>query len=270
MRTLRALLLGAMFLGGGAAAEDKPVRELEPVHVSAMRNPEVRKYKVILAGLDAFDKHRRLAPGAERLQFRLKARKKDESTEPLAVRLIGDGGFKLPIALAADGRFTVPRVDAAEDADSELVLNRKRRSYRTEPDIHTPGVPADARRLGDLRLECKVSIAMAKAEIPTFWVLTINTILMRTDWCGFFGDQDDTRFEGASRKAAFDYHADRPLAQALLVEGNRSALLRVKGDTFEVPIGNASWSDEALVELTYAEPAEPATGTAGETPRTAP
>jgi len=275
MRTLRVFVLGTVLLGGAAgAAEEKPVRELEPVHVNAMRNPEVRKYKVILAGLDAFDKHRHLAPAAERLRFRLMARKNDASTEPLALRLVGDGGFKLPIAFNADGRFTVPRVDAAEDADSELELNRKRRSYRTKPDIHTPGLPANARRLGDLRLECKVSIAMAKAEIPTFWVLTINAFLMRTDWCGFFGDQEDTRFEGASRKAAFDYRAERPLAQALLIEGNRSALLEVKGDTFEVPIGNATWGDEARIELTYAAPAaaadEPATGTAGETPRTAP
>ena len=270
MRTLSAIMLGTLLLGGSAAAEEKPVRELEPVHVNAMRNPEVRKYKVILAGLDAFDKHRALAPAVERLQFRLRPRKKDESTDPLAVRLVGDGGFKLPIALATDGRFTVPRLDAAEDADSELELNRKRRSYRTEPDIHTPGLPANQRRLGDLRLECKVTIAMAKAEIPTFWVMTINTFLMRTDWCGFFGDQDDFRWEGASRKANFGYRAERALSGAVLVEGNRSAQLEVQGELFQVPIGNASWSDEAVVELSYADAVQATTGTAGETPRTAP
>ena len=61
--------------------------------------------------------------------------------------------------------------------------------------------------------------------------------------------------------------------QAILVEGNRSAKLEVQKEQFEVPIGNTSWSDDAIVELTYAAPAEPAapaTETAGETPRTAP
>jgi hypothetical protein len=271
MRALPLVILGSVLLCGAAgAAEDKPVRELEPVHVNAMRNPEVRKYKVILAGLDAFDKHHGLAPAAERLQFRLSTRKKDESPEPLAARLVGDGGFKLPVSIDAGGRFTVPRSEAAEDANSELELNRKRRVYRTEPDVRTPGLPENQRRLGDLRLECKVTVAMAKEEIPTFFVLTINTILMRIDWCGFFGDQEDTRFEGAARTAHFSYHAERPLAQALLVEGNRSALLKVKGESYEVPIGNTSWGDDALVELTYAAQPEPATGTAGETPRTAP
>lgn len=282
MRALPILFLGSALLCGGAAAEDKPVRELEPVHVNAMRNPEVRKYKVILAGLDAFDRHRQLAPAAERLRFQLTARKKDESVEPLAARLVGDGGFKLPVAIDADLRFTVPRSEAADDADSELELNRKRRVYRTEPDIRTPGLPANQRRLGDLRLECKVTIAMAKAEIPTFWVLTINTILLRTDWCGFFGDPEDFRWEGASKKAHFPYRSGRPLQGAVLVDGNRSAKLEVNGETYHVPIGNATWGDDARIELTYADPAappspadaetsaQPATGTAGETPRTAP
>lgn len=281
MRALSAITLGALLLCGSAAAEEKPVRELEPVHVNAMRNPEVRKYKVILAGLDAFDRHRELAPAADRLRFRLLAKGKDEAAQPLAIRLVGDGGFQLPIAIDADRRFEVPRSEAAEDAESELELNRKRNAYRTDPDIRTPGLAANQRRLGDLRLECKVTVAMAKAEIPTFWVMTINTLLLRTDWCNFFGDPEDFRWENVSKKAHFPFRSDRPLLGAVLVDGNRSAKLQVKDQTFQVPIGNASWSDDALVELTFAEPAEPpgsatatatatATGTAGETPRTAP
>lgn len=285
MRAFCAITLGTLLLCGSAAAaeEKKPVRELEPVHVNAMRNPEVRKYKVILAGLDAFDRHRRMAPAVERLQFRLRKQGKDESAQPLAVRLAGDGGFNMPIAIDADMRFVVPRVDAAEDAESELELNRKRRVYRTDPEIRTPGLPANHRRLGDLRLECKVTVAMAKAEIPTFWVMTINTIMLRTDWCGFFGDPEDFRWEGVSKKAHFPYRSDQPLLGAVLVDGNRSAKLEVKGTTFHVPIGNSTWSDDALIELMYANPANPAdpaeparpasesaTGTAAETPRTAP
>ncbi|MCC2955238.1 hypothetical protein LK542_06370 [Massilia sp. IC2-477] len=274
MRALPALALGALFLCGAIditrAAEDKPVRELDPVHVNAMRNPDVRKYKVILAGMDAFERHHALAPAADRLRFRLSTGKKDESPEPLAARLVGDDGFKLPIAIDASGRFEVPRSEAAADAKSELELNRKRRLYRTEPEIRTPGLPVNQRRLGDLRLECKVTIAMAKEEIPTFWVMTVNTLLLRTDWCGFFGDQDDFRWEGASRKANFPFRAERKLAGAILVEGNRSAQLEVKEESFQVPIGNATWSDDAVVELTYAAAADAPTGTAGETPRTAP
>lgn len=271
MRVLTAIALGSLLLcGSTAAAEEKQVRELEPVHVNAMRNPEVRKYKVILAGLDAFDRHRQLAPAADGLRFRLTPRKQDASVEPLSARLVGDGGFSLPIAIDAERRFTVPRSEAAEDAQSELELNRKRHVYRTDPDVRTPRLPDNQRRLGDLRLECKVTVAMAKEEIPTLWILTINTLMLRTDWCNFFGDPEDFRWEGVSKKAHFPFRSEQPLAGAVLVDGNRSAKLEVKGQTFHVPIGNPTWSDEAVVELSYAEAAETPTGTAAETPRTAP
>ena len=261
------VLLGSVLLCGAAGAADSaPARELEPVHVNAMRDPEIRKYKAILAGLDAFDRHHKLAPAVDRLAFRAMARKADDSPLPLAARLVGDDGFALPVPVDADGRFTVPRSEAAARAGSELELNRKRRHYRITPDIRTPGLPFHQRRLGDLRLECKVMVAIAKEEIPLFWVLTINTVMLTTDWCGFFDEK---------RKARFGFHADGPVTAALLREGDRTLQLKAKEDSFEVPLASPEWSDEAVVELSYAEPAgapaaPTATGTAGETPRTAP
>ncbi len=268
MRALKAIVAGSLLLCGAAgAAPDAPVKELDPVHVNAMRNPEVKKYKAILAGLDTFDKFHTLSPAVEKLVFRLSPRGKDAMPEPLTVRLAGDDGFKLPLALDASMRFVVPRSEAALDAKSELELNRKRRAYRIEPDIRTPGLGSNQRRLGDLRLECKVMIAIGKEEMPMWAVVLVNGILLRTDWCGFFGDETGGAYGEAKKEAHFGYRAERPLARALLVEGNRSALLEVQGTSFNVPIGNSTWSDDAIVELTFDEPP---TGTAGETPRTAP
>lgn len=274
MRTLPTLILGGVLLCGGAAAEarqtdqdaaekpaasvvdkaaDKPVRELDPVHVNAMRNPEVRKYQVILAGLDAFDDFHRMAPKADRLHFRLEPRGKDDSAAPtLAVRLVGDDGFKLPLPLGADGRFTVPRSEEAEDANSELELNRKRKLYRIAADVRTPGLAPNQRRLGDLRLECRVMVAMAKEEIPFLVKALVNSLLLTTDWCSYFDDK---------KNATFGFRADKPLAEAVLVEGNRSALLRSSGRGYSVPLGDGAWSDDAVIELTYAD-VQPAPGTA--------
>ena len=248
MRALPALLFGSVLLcgAGTAGAADEAVRELDPVHVNAMRDPEVRKYKVILAGLDAFDRHRQLAPSVDRLQFRATARQKDESPAPLGARLVGDDGFNLPLAIDAAGRFTVPRSEAAEDAKSELELNRKRRLYRTAPDVRTPGLAANQRRLGDLRLECQVTVAMAKEEIGLFWTMTLNTILLTSDWCSFFSEK---------RNARFGFPADGRLSAAVLREGERTLDLQFKGDGFEVPLGSPDWSDDAVVELRFAEPA---------------
>lgn len=273
-QALRALAFAALLVSSGAGAADTPaVHELDPVHVNAMRNPEVRKYEHILAGLDAFDKYRALAPQVDRLRFVAEPRDHVAPPAMLKVRLVGDDDFTLPIALDATGRFEVPRSEAAEDADSELELNQKRGLYRIGVEVKTPGLPENRRRLGDLRLECKVQIAIAKSEIPFIWVGVINGFLLRTDWCSFFGDEKSTAYDGAAKDAHFGYRAGRPLKEAILVEGNRSALLRSKGRSYEVPIGNSTWSDEATIELTFADEARvvaAATGTAGETPRTAP
>jgi hypothetical protein len=253
---LLALLLQAVLCGGIAAAADQaPVKELDPVHVNAMRDPEVRKYTTVLAGLDAFDKYHELAPKVDVLNFRLTARKKDEAAAPLAIKLVGDDGFNLPVPIDAGGRFTVPRSEAAEDARSELELNRKRGLYRAGPDIRTPGLPASQRRLGDLRLECKVTVAMAKEEIGLFWTMTINTLLLTSDWCAYFNEK---------HKARFGFRGDGEVTAAVLREGERSLILESKGSSFEVPLGSPDWSDEAVIELTYAAPTE----TVGETPQT--
>jgi len=273
-RGLRALALGALLACGAAAAaaaEEKPMRELDPVHVSAIRDPEARKYKAILAGLDTFDEYHALAPRVDKLRFRIDPRRKQAPPVAPQVRLAGDDGFVLPLALDATGRFEVPRSEAAEDARSELELNQKRGLYRIGIEVKTPGLAPDRRRLGDLRLECKVLIAIGKAEMPFYWVGLINGILLRSDWCSFFGDEKSTAYGGAAKEAGFGFRVERPFTEAILVEGKRSALLKRSGDHVEVPIGNSTWSDEAMIEFTFAEPGVAmATGTAGGTPRTAP
>lgn len=273
-RVLHALALGALLASACVRADEKPASApaLDPVHVSAIRDPEVRKYKAILAGLDAVDRHRAMAPAVDRLRFLVEARRTDaDSRAPLlpAVRLVGDG-FALLLALDAGGRFVVPRSRAAEDADSELELDQKRSLYRIAPDVRTPGLPANQRRLGDLRLECKVRVAIMKAEMPFYWAVLLNGVLLGSDWCGFFE---------AKRNAGFSYKADHPISAALLREGGRALPLKVRHGWYEVPIATPAWSDEAMVELTFADAATgpvpvpvpvTVTGTAGETPRTAP
>ena len=147
---------------------------------------------------------------------------------------------------------------AALAADSELVLNRKRRMYRVTPLVRSPGLPENVRRLGDLRLECRVLIDMAKEEGSLFMVLAVNGVLRTRDWCSFFSERQ--------RKASFPFKAGAPLVDAILYEGNRSKALDIQKDEFRIGLADAEWSDDALIELAF----EPVTGTAGETPRTGP
>ena len=260
-RTSMACALAAALLLGGPAAGAQGVDEPETIHVKALRNPEIQKYKAILAGLDSFDRHHALAPRVPELRFRLEQRQGAGKPEQPRVRIEGDGDFVMPLTLDADNRFTVPRSKAALDAKGELVLNQKRKYYRIAPEVRTPGLPDNVRRLGDLRLECRVMFDIAKEEIPLFWVLTINGVLMTRDWCSFFSAKN--------YDATFAFKAGAPLVEAILVDGNRSKALKVDKEEFSIGLGNLDWGDDALVELVF-EQAPALTGTAGGTPRTAP
>ena len=255
MRVLPALLAGALFGASLASAADRSALDNpDTINVNAVRDPEVRRYTSILAGLDAFDRHHHLAPGVDALRFRVQ---RDPASDAAArVRLEGDGGFVLPIAPDARGEYVVPRSEEAKAANSELVLNQKSSRYRIQPHVRTPGLPENVRRLGDLRLECKVWVAISKNEIGLMWTLTINGLLRTRDWCTFLD----------KGKAGYAFHVRERIVRAILHEGNRSALLESRRRSFMAPLHDMSWSDEALVELEYETP----TGTAGETPRTGP
>jgi len=241
-RIVLACALGALLCANPAAAVPG-VDEPDTVKVNAIRHPEIHKYKAVLAGLDSFDKHHGLAPNVAELRFRIRPRGGAGLPEQPRVRIEGDGDFILPLALDAGNRFSVPRSEAAEDANGEVVLNQKRKLYRLHPDVRTPNLPANVRRLGDLRLECKVMVAIAKEEIPLFWVLAINGLLLTRDWCNFSLKDEPP---------GWGFDADAPIVSATLREGERSQALETGDDRFTVVLSDPSWSDDALVEMEFA------------------
>jgi hypothetical protein len=220
----------------GAPAGAAPASEPDQVIVNGIRNPELRSYRAVSAGLDAFDQHHRLAPLAPAVRFLLLPGKAAGApVEPLALRIVGDGDA-LALPIGADGAFTLPRIQAAWDSDADLVLNQKKGVYRGDVEVRTPGLPDNVRRLGDLRLQCRVTVAIAKAE-TTMWVRAfVNTLLMTSDWCGKAG-------------FAFGVRPTMRLQGATLAHGARKLALKVANWGYDVPIGDASWPDDALVEL---------------------
>lgn len=241
MRTVISVLSLCLLLGDAAAAGAAPAAEPEPVVITGLRNPDIRSYRAVVAGLDAFEQHHQLAPLAPEVRFRLRASGPSATpAEPLALRIVGDDD-SAPIALPidADGAFRVPRIQAAYDAKADLVLNQKKNKFRAKAEVRTPGLPDNVRRLGDLRLECRVRIAIAKYEAP-FWVIAVvNGIFLSSDWCGH-------------GKIDWTLQSDLPLAGATLVDGTRTADLQLHGKEYMVPIGDQSWPDDTLIELRYA------------------
>jgi len=276
MRPLHAILVLALASGlvpPGAAGAAQEKDEPGTVHINAVKDPELRAYRAIVAGLDTFDAQHALAPAVPQLRFQVEGRDGEvlEGERPLA-RIAADD-FSIPLSLDEQARFSVPRSQAAWDARAELILNRKKSDVRVETWVRTPGLADNQYRMGDIRLDCRVKVAIGKAEIPFWAVGLVNGLLLTTDWCSWLKGETP---KGGDR--SWSRRADAKLGAATLRDGERSLALKVSGKSFRIPIGDTSWSNDALIEVTYApaedtaaQTAAPAlTRTAAETPRTAP
>jgi hypothetical protein len=247
--SLLAAALACAALPAPAAEMDK--EEAAKVHINALKNPELKSYRAIVAGLDKFDQLHALAPAVPQLRFQVEGRNGKALGSELPVARIAADDFSIPLTLDQDARFSVPRSEAAYDARAELILNRKQHEVRVESYVRTPGLPDNRYRMGDVRLDCAVKIAIGKEEIP-FWAnAMINTILLTTDWCSWFKGETP---KGGDR--SWTQNASAELSAATLRDGERVLALKVDGKRFRVPIGDTSWSNDAMVEVEFAKVAD--------------
>lgn len=221
-------------LSGNAMAQEDPPKV---VAVKGLKDPELRSFRSVTVGLDTFDEFHQLAPNVPALRFRLKPRAstEDKSTAGITLTIIGKGD-PIPVTIEADGGFSIARNEAAYEDDADLMFNRKRRQFSSIADIRTPGLPDNVRRLGDLRLECKVNIAIIKTEVPLWARAALTTFLLTPDWC----------------KKLPIYFSLPPLGKATLVhQDRRRELTKEEWDQgFESPLLDpVAWPDDTLLEL---------------------
>lgn len=214
---------------------------IQVISISATKDPELMSYRTLLAGVDAFEAHHELAPGVPFLRFKLSPSSATETAyaEGLSLRIQGND-TSIPVPIAADGSFSLPRSQSAYDEGADLILNKKKGSFRGREEVRTPGIPENMRRLGDLRLECEVRIAMAKSEMNFLQRTAITTALMGSDWCQ---SKHVSRMSPAS--AALD--------SATVVFGERRLALQIAPDKryFMAPIADKKWPDDALIEFQF-------------------
>lgn len=212
----------------------------ETVKVSSIKDPALQPYRRMMRGLDAWVEKRALAPNAS-LRFELLTLDgKMAATEGLQLRLAGSK-VDIPLQVDADASFALPRSQEAYDDEAELISNRKKDQVRWRPRVRTPGVPENARRLGDLRLECEIQQAVRKEEIP---------LLYRAGAVAAGGICN-------LPMVAYIFRTPRRLASAQVVSGERKEKLplHANGDGYYVPMRDKSWDNEALVVFEFAEQA---------------
>ena len=248
-----------------AAAQDKAGGELPTVTISAKANPEPveKSYRKMIRAMDLFDRERgRLSPSAA-LRFRLLPRRPDTDMARIEMEVIGATvDFSVPIA--PDQTFTLERNQKAYDENAQVSPNRRAQSMTWRSDIRTPGLPPNTRRLGDLRLECRVGMESGLISNANNIVgRMVKAVLDTPAYC--------------DRQAPiYLFFADKPLFSVAMAAGARREILSIDklyaaasddpglkdelpycdcevlvDRTYVLPLGDRSWPDDTLVEFEY-------------------
>lgn len=249
----------ATFAQQGARTERMP-----SVTVSAKANPNPveKSYRKMLRGMDIFQQQYAMSPNTE-LRFKLLPRKKGTDMNTITLAVIGDTvDFVVPIDVSHT--FALPRNALALLEGAQVVPNRRALSMTWRTDIRTPGLPPDTRRLGDLRLECKVGMEAG---------LISNS---RSLIGGLVGALFDTPAYCDKPAPQYLFFADRPLFSVTLLAGERRQVLSIDklyanasddaslhdtlpycdcevlvDRTYVLPLGDRTWPDDTLVLFEY-------------------
>ncbi len=254
--------LAATCLNANAQTQPAPALSSVTIAAKANRAPVEKSYRKMVRAMDLFMTERSMSPNGV-LRFRLLPRKPDTDMKNIEMEVIGST-VAFPVTMLPDDTFTLARNAKAFDENAQVIPNRKAQTMTWRSDIRTPGLPPNTRRLGDLRLECRVGMEAGLISNSSNIIGRMTQALMDTPaYC--------------DRKAPlYLFFADRPLFSVALSSGNRREVLSIdklyasasddpnlKSDlpfcdcevlvdrTYVLPLGDRSWPDDTLVEFEY-------------------
>jgi hypothetical protein len=233
-------LIAPCFAQAESPAEEKP----EAVQVTGTRDPEFKTYRPFVAGLDVYEQRKSLAPLAHK-GFILRTLDPAPNFDGVTMRIAGESE-SVAVPVAENGGFDMPRNEQMFKEDAEIILNRKKGTFRWRPHVVTPGLPENTRRLGDLRLECAARWAVERKEIVFVQRMAFVAL----------GGPCETKFVNVLQLSP------RPLAQVHLAAGERreelgKGAISQKGRAYVVPLHDSKWPDDTLIEFTFAENGQP-------------
>ncbi len=261
------VVLGLAILAGHQAAHAQAAGQPATVKVQSTRDPVDKSYRKMIKGMERFERERALAPTAP-LRFQLLPRLPTVDMTGISLRIAGDT-VSVPVEVAPDNSFVLPRNETALREDAAVVANRKTTSMTWRAQIVTPGLPAGTRRLGDMRLECLVGVeaGLVSNSSPLFgWIS--NALTTPEQVCNspngnylFFAERPVFSVRLRAVNGAHERVETLPF-DMLYAGGEQSKAdlqycdCQVMLDrTFYAPIWDKSWPDDTLVEFEYMEDA---------------
>lgn len=238
-----------------AAMEDD---ELPAVTVKGNRSAQVWAYRTLEAGLDVFERKRdELAPEAA-LRFVVRNYQPGAFPTGAAVKVIGEQ-TDISIPVTADGGFEMVRSASAhrDKADVALAVGEivatgtrpKSASIYPLPEVRSPHLPAGTWRLGDLRLQCSIQLAIFEDTLNLLELAGFKTLTLGRDPCG----------RGVKVNGGISFRTPQPFDSATLIDGERRLLTQVgkQQRSYRAPVRDDSWSNDTLIEFQFSVIPEP-------------
>jgi len=219
----------------------------------------------LLEAQRAFERHRALAPEAS-LAFRLYARLDPDDLRILHLDWVA-GDERRRVVLDDHQRFVLDPAWSAPGAPRGAVLqaNLPEGALAWKVEVRTPGFGDDARRLGDLRLECEADMFHGNLQrgmrTPSAAVMAAQGDLCRLDdaeiWFAERPIFGVTLRDGArQRRLPYEYVHCSSGNMALAPLFDWPYALRDR--TFFLPLEDGSWPDDTRVEFDYMDAPQPA------------
>lgn len=198
------------------------------VTIIGARELPLVSYRIWHDAVTAVEKARaELGPNA-RVIFTLRARPNvDRAAPPPQIHIVGTRtDTDIAIDLGSDGVVIIPFTQALYDEDPEFrIQNADGLTYA----ISTPGIAANAIRLGDARLGC-VFFTSLHLHSPRFFERAM-TRLFGTAGC-------DVTFPV------------QPAGPAPVVSfGNRHETLKIRKSQYDVPVHDRDWPNDSMIEF---------------------
>jgi hypothetical protein len=255
----QACAAAALVAACGLAEAQTAAAPIQTVRVPFVRDPVDKSYRKMIKGMERFEREHALAPTAS-LRFRLLPRLPNSKLDGVTLRVLGDN-VSLPLQIAPDFSFVLPRNEQAVREDAAVIANRRSDAMTWRAWVQTPGLAPGSRRLGDLRLECRVGMdaGLISNSSPMFGWLS-NALANTDQVCG-------------NADGNYLFFADRAVFSVTLRHGARSEVLPFKmmyagGDqtrdslpfcdcqvllerSYYAPLWDRSWPDDTIIEFSY-------------------
>ncbi|MEO7581117.1 MAG: hypothetical protein ABIT83_26220 [Massilia sp.] len=229
-------------LGSAVAQETDDGAEppMQTVEITGQGSSALISYKALLAGMDAYERHKAKAPDSA-LYFNMVRNRASVSMKGLTAELVGQK-LRLPVTIAANNYLTLQRDAAAQADQADLVVNRVHDALRLEPAVISKSVKEVARRLGDMRLQCMVGHAIARERKSFMARVFTPEVTQCNEMRVYMSPWVARRYTGVVMR------------DGARVESGGAATISSDGKMVKVRLDDLSWSDDTLIDYQRTPP----------------